>query len=384
MLYLLVKSRIAVEFLERIQPFLNKDIKKPPLDSVAQLLSNLPVSATGLGIGLVVAVGFGAAAGLAWLAERQSPPKTTRRGSRKKTATAKAPTSKVPTSKIDKVHFTASSPHAVQPGKTFIVRVSAHTDQQRAEVERRVRQASPQPDALPVIFSEGPSPIERGTTLFVRLTFPEFHIGSPEEVIIWDDEIATASFEIGVPREIVEGMKTGSVTIHGEGGPRIAKVLLEIMVSANTVLAAPKTQTVLSHKKGFASYARQDLDQVLARVQGIEKGGIKVWIDVKDLRSGEDWAMKLQQVIPEHDVFYLFWSAAAKESSYVEKEWRWALGCRGEDFIDPVPLVSPKEVRPPEELAMKHFSDWELAYLSGQKGADATPRIDGVTRDGLR
>jgi len=58
--------------------------------------------------------------------------------------------------------------------------------------------------------------------------------------------------------------------------------------------------------------------------------------------------------IAEDDVFYLFWSAAAKASPWVEKEWRCALERRGENFIDPVPLVSPDIVRPPEELAGKH------------------------------
>ena len=93
---------------------------------------------------------------------------------------------------------------------------------------------------------------------------------------------------------------------------------------------------------------------------------LDVFLDVVKLRSGEDWEEKLWQVIPESDVFYLFWSAAAKASPWGEREWRCALNRRGEEFIDPVPLVSPEEVRPPDELSKKHFNDWTLAYRRGR------------------
>ena len=73
-------------------------------------------------------------------------------------------------------------------------------------------------------------------------------------------------------------------------------------------------------------------------------------------------------MIPEKDVFYLFWSENAQRSEWVEKEWRCALDTRGIEFIDPVPLVSPKQVPPPPELARHlHFNDWQLAFMSGRE-----------------
>jgi hypothetical protein len=89
---------------------------------------------------------------------------------------------------------------------------------------------------------------------------------------------------------------------------------------------------------------------------------------------GEDWEKRLWQVIPENDVLYLFWSAAAKASPWVEKEWRCGLSSRGEDFIDPVPLVSPDEVSPPAELSRKHFNDWVLAYRRAKPNQSSRPR----------
>ena len=269
-----------------------------------------------------------------------------------------------PSTKIDKVHFSVASPPGAQPGQHFIVDVWAHLERQRAEVERRVQQAWPQTETPPVIRPKGPFKIERGTTLYVRLRFADLLVDPLEDVILWEGEIGNASFEVFIPRETSEGVKSGSVTVHWEGGLQIARVPLQILVAAKAVSVAPTTQPLHHIRKAFASYASPDRDEVIGRIQGMQKiaPDLDVFLDVVNLRSGEDWEKKLWQVIPESDVFYLFWSAHAKASPWVEKEWRCALGSRGEEFIDPVPLVSPDEVRPPDELRKKHFNDWILAY----------------------
>jgi hypothetical protein len=72
------------------------------------------------------------------------------------------------------------------------------------------------------------------------------------------------------------------------------------------------------------------------------------------------------------DVFYLFWSAHARDSEWVRREWQTALQVRGIDYIDPVPLVPPDEVPPPPELADQlHFNDWVLAYMRGRRSEAA-------------
>ena len=86
-------------------------------------------------------------------------------------------------------------------------------------------------------------------------------------------------------------------------------------------------------------------------------------MDVHSLRSGQNWEKELWIRIPSSDIFFLFWSVNAKQSPWVEKEWRCALNARGLDFIDPVPLQSPEVAPPPTELASLHFNDWQLAYL---------------------
>ncbi|MBE0640233.1 MAG: Hsp70 family protein [Bacteroidales bacterium] len=272
-----------------------------------------------------------------------------------------------PTSRIDLVHFSVSSPPAVQPGRDIIVDVWAHLEQQRTEVANRVKQASIQTDAPPVIRPKGPFKIERGTILVVRLKFQDLIVEPAEDVILWEGEIGNASYVVSVPAETAEGVRIGSVTVHCEEGLQIARIPLQLMIKNEVVHCEPIEHSLHRVRKAFVSYARADLDEVLSRIQGMQKiiPDLDVFLDVVKLRSGEDWEKRLWTVIPESDVFYLFWSAAAKESLWVEKEWRCALTSRGVDFIDPVPLVSPKEVPPPVELSKMHFNDWSLAYRRG-------------------
>ncbi|MCK4613989.1 MAG: toll/interleukin-1 receptor domain-containing protein [Thermoplasmata archaeon] len=127
----------------------------------------------------------------------------------------------------------------------------------------------------------------------------------------------------------------------------------------------------------FALYSRLDREQVLPRIQGIQKAlpNLNIFIDMLSLRSGQNWEQEIRKIIPSKDIFYLFWSGNAKRSHWVEKEWRCALEMKGLDFIDPVPLVSPEIVPPPEELSAKHFDDWTLAFMRSEKSSDPP---DGV------
>jgi hypothetical protein len=89
--------------------------------------------------------------------------------------------------------------------------------------------------------------------------------------------------------------------------------------------------------------------------------GLDIFLDVVALRSGDDWATRIDSEIAGRDVFYLFWSGYAKRSQHVDHEWRTALRVKGIEGIDPVPLVPPSQAPPPVELARLHFGDWTVA-----------------------
>jgi len=174
-----------------------------------------------------------------------------------------------------------------------------------------------------------------------------------------DDGGDPVEFEFELNREDLERL-----TVHWEGCLQIARVPLQILLTAKPEAQTRVSQPVERLHKAFASYASDDRDEVLHRIQGMQKivPDLEVFLDVAKLRSGDDWESRLWHVIPEQDVFYLFWSRAARGSTWVEKEWRCALKARGQSFIDPVPLEPPDVAEPPEELKKKHFNDWVLAY----------------------
>jgi hypothetical protein len=191
----------------------------------------------------------------------------------------------------------------------------------------------------------------------------EIRLNEPEDTIQWTGDISNVTFAAAVSDAATAGPKAGSVFVYAHG-LQIARVHFVIEVGSEAREPSSVGREERPHS-AFASYANADRNEVLARVQGIQKiaPDLDVFLDVVKLRSGQDWASQLKKEIELRDIFYLFWSDNARRSEWVEREWRHALACKGADFIDPVPLVSPEQVPPPSELASKHFNDWTLAFL---------------------
>ena len=122
-----------------------------------------------------------------------------------------------------------------------------------------------------------------------------------------------------------------------------------------------------SYKKVFISYASQDRDEVLKRVQMLSHLKVNFFQDIVNLEPGDRWESELHRHIAESDLFLLFWSNAAKESKLVLQEVRYALQVKGGDDakppeILPVIIEGPPMIEPPEELSHLHFND-KLLYL---------------------
>jgi hypothetical protein len=221
-------------------------------------------------------------------------------------------------------------------------------------------------DPALVVKPKGPVMLARGVVLTVALSLPDMSIKSPAvDTILWIGDIGNASFVVTAPPDAAAGPRPGCALISANGW-QVARIDFTLTVQPRPAPAAcllPGKQS--RHRKAFASYAEPDLDAVLARIQGMQKiaPALNIFVDVLSLRSGQSWKEELWKAIPASDVFYLFWSAHAKRSRWVEKEWRCALQTRGLSFIDPVPLVSPDKVPPPPELSDRHFNDWQVAFM---------------------
>ena len=268
-------------------------------------------------------------------------------------------TSEMPGGRVDLVHFSVTAPQFLPPARSSEIYVWAHLDQDRTAVIQRAREAIGQPLT---VKSKGPVTLARGTTLTVALRIDGLTVEDPEETILWDGEIGNAAFIVTVPPDAA-GEKKGSATFYAHG-LQIARLNFVLEIGASSAIPGVLNLREQRINKAFASYASPDRDEVLARIQGIQKAApsLEIFLDVLSLRSGQHWETELRERIPANDVFYLFWSANAKKSEWVEKEWRCALETRGLEFIDPVPLVAPELAPPPAELSSKHFNDWVLAF----------------------
>jgi hypothetical protein len=219
------------------------------------------------------------------------------------------------------------------------------------------------PDAL--IAIKGPVRLPRESALEVRLRIEGFDTSCDEDTIYWNGEMSNATFLVRVPANLPTGYVPGTVSIFA------ATMLL---CRLEFLLEVGQGQSEVSHlqvrerriKAAFASYASEDRDKVLARIQGMLKVApqLDVFLDTASLRSGERWEERVTHEIEARDVLYLFWSLAASQSVWVEREWRLGLVKRGLDFIDPVPLEPPTKVPPPPELASLHFNEWTLAFMT--------------------
>jgi hypothetical protein len=261
----------------------------------------------------------------------------------------------------DRVTFSLTSCSVMTPGRDYAIEVWIHLDEKRDEILRRAKQS--QGDDIRLHGKAG-TLVARNTLITVQVLIPDLEVRDSEDTVYWDGEIGSATFPVHVPSNCTHGSHRGTALFHVDG---IVIAKLHFVVEIGP-LDKP-TPGLLGHerhyRRAFASYASQDRDDVLARIQGILKvlPQLDIFFDVASLRSGEKWAPRLEQEIVAREVLYLFWSEHARKSEWVEREWRTALRHHGLTGIDPVPLVSPEEVPPAKELASElHFNDWTLAY----------------------
>ncbi|MCI0559859.1 MAG: toll/interleukin-1 receptor domain-containing protein [Nitrososphaera sp.] len=156
----------------------------------------------------------------------------------------------------------------------------------------------------------------------------------------------------------------------GYQGITIAKVVFVVSVARQEPSEyVDRSAGAVYPRTAFASYASENREEVLSRIQGMKKiaPDLDIFVDVLSLRSGQNWQAKLEEHVPKKDIFYLFWSQPAACSEWVEREWRLALQRRGLNYIDPVPLEEPDRAPPPQELSALHFSDAYVAYIAYER-----------------
>lgn len=265
----------------------------------------------------------------------------------------------------DRVQFSAFCAESVRRGSPFVLEVFAHSAAQRDEVVRLAAQVSRTHSA----GRKSAIRIEYGTNLTVTVQFPNFTIANCSEIIEWQGEIGNATFVIEVPENAKCGSHVGTAQVIVKGLVR-ARFAIEVIVSDHAIAAESRLRGLMPGvvNSVFASYSSEDRVEVLRFKHFVESVGVDVFVDVMNLRSGEDWESRLWVEIPKRDLFCLFWSAASSKSEWVEKEWRAALKAKGCDFIQPIPLADPRSVPPPKPLGdCRHFESMNRIALEYER-----------------
>lgn len=73
-------------------------------------------------------------------------------------------------------------------------------------------------------------------------------------------------------------------------------------------------------KYAFTSYSKDDRDRVRVLVKELENNGFDIWLDVLDIKPGDEWAKALENAIKDAGAFLVILTPSAAKSPFVRNE----------------------------------------------------------------
>ncbi|MCD7784658.1 MAG: toll/interleukin-1 receptor domain-containing protein [Oscillospiraceae bacterium] len=270
---------------------------------------------------------------------------------------ASEPQEKAEGIEVSQVEFSAVVPKRFMKGEYSMVDISLYEAKFRSVVDNLIKNA--ESEVREVVASS--QEIKKDTEVRIVLSSPDFEISDCDETQTWHGRYLIFSFPVEVPTNYAKKQILFTATVYFNG---IIATKLKFIAKCSSWREQKIELTREDILTAFISYASQDRSRVATIIQGMQKArpDMDIFFDVESLRSGDDWKLELHREIEKRDVLYLCWSEYAKESKWVEEEWRYALSNKGLDGIEPIPLVSPDICPPPDELKSKHFNDKVLIY----------------------
>lgn len=263
----------------------------------------------------------------------------------------------------DAVRLGVAAPREVEPGQAFLVHFCAYPPGDEAHVRESLALQSPRAVAL---LSKRSCRWPPGTAARVSVTAEDLACDEPAQTLVWNCAAEILDFALRVPVDAPLGERIVSICV-GVGPLVIATLRLSVRVTADARSALRVTAYGRAVGSGFASYSARDRELVSHLVGAIEQSaGIDIFWDCLDMRPGEQWKPPLEHEIAKREVFLLFWSRAARGSSWVEWEWRTALREKGLPAIQIHPLQP--NVEPPPELAALHVGSLHALIAAYEHG----------------
>ena len=256
----------------------------------------------------------------------------------------------------DRVEYAAVVPVSLYPDEYAMIQVIMYEEQFRSMVEEAVQASLEEARKVQGSLLK----VDRESRVRIELFAKQMGYAEHQEAV-WEGGHLNFYFDVILP----EGFSGRSVLFEAVvyiDGIRSSFLKFQVKIGGGGVQNPPVERKDV--RSVFMSYASQDRKRVSAIVQGIHKvrPEMDIFWDVESLRSGQSWEAELYRAINSRDTLFLCWSHFARQSEWVEREWRYAYSQRGISGIEPVPLETPDICPPPRELSSMHFSDRELNY----------------------
>ncbi len=302
----------------------------------------------------------------------------------------------------ENVQFTVYRPRAVEPEVWYSLFVYAHLAERRPDalesvphpkeqVEKKAREALGKmfqaysdnvTDSLQAIPLEG---VLSFVAVFDGLEFvPDHH------TLLWQGPVHELEFKMRAPRELEGQTARGHLRVY-LGIILVAEISIAIRVNTDEArefgeAPAAVENPVARYRKIFASYSHRDEAVVKQFEQLVEAFGDEYLRDVRDIRAGEKWEERLEELIREADIFQLFWSKNSMSSKFVQDEWEYALSLGKPNFIRPtfweMPMPEDKSLGlPPAALLKLQFKRVPFYDEAVTKEEDNRKEIDRLLRE---
>ena len=265
--------------------------------------------------------------------------------------------------KINKVEFSVVAPDEVKPGKRSVIDLLMYTRSQRSIVKRTIEMAKEK--SSEAARSPGSVSVRQGSAVTAELFSDDIDVADNVREMVWSGDALDFKFQVKPPEDYKKKEIDFGCVVKFDG-IEITRLYFTVAVNSRKKVAVRFTRK--DCRKAFVSYCHKDKERVVQQLLAIQEVAPKLrfWMDSQSMTAGDVWRSAIASAIKGADVFLLFWSTAAKESEEVTKEWKFALALEkksgrrrknGARFISPVPLESPSQCPPPEELGDLHFGD---------------------------
>ncbi|HUG90152.1 MAG TPA: toll/interleukin-1 receptor domain-containing protein [Planctomycetaceae bacterium] len=182
--------------------------------------------------------------------------------------------------------------------------------------------------------------VTRDSRLAFELAVHGLPIRNARREIVWTGGDQFAEFRVHLPETFHADSTLGKLTVVQDQVP-IGRIRFQWKLATGGGAAATGLEPAgqaQRYERAYLCYAPKDRPAVEQRLRLLKSAGLECVEDNLELDASQRWARGLYRQIDACDVLFLFWSPAAAESAWIQKEWQYALKRHGGDFIYPMLL----------------------------------------------